>query len=332
MKKIVLIVIPLIYTILVSLCGCIEERSIPKIFPVEKYLEAKMIPFDYIIDRANVMIVNDCIVFESNKVDTLIHIYSLPEIDHILSFGTKGQGPNEFLLLDIVNNNSDLLCLSGYVNTDLIKCFRIDENNKTVINTKEYHLKGISVHKIINPVIINDSILFYFEHSAAMHIVSYDLKKEKIISQKKIKVNEKHNKIWQRYNNGFIKVNSQTVAFAYLYQDKISFMNHNFSGINTVKKDAKTSIEEVVQNSIIYYLNGYAGKDKFYYLYLGCSLKELDNGEKQNSIEVFDNKGNPLVKYNLNVPIYRFAVDEKNYMMYAYGENDDVLLVFNLNE
>ena len=127
--------------------------------------------------------------------------------------------------------------------------------------------------------------------------------------------------------------NSQTVAFSYLYQDKILFLNHDLDEIVTVKgKDSKVFIDSDDTNSIIYYLSGYAGKDKFYFKNIGCTSNELDEGKKKTSIEVFDNKGTPLFKYYLDNFVYCFVVDENNNKLYAYGYDDDVLLVYDIDE
>ena len=50
------------------------------------------------------------------------------------------------------------------------------------------------------------------------------------------------------------------------------------------------------------------------------------------SIEVFDNKGTPLFKYYLDNFVYSFVVDENNNKLYAYGYDDDILLVYDIDE
>ena len=331
MKKQVLFIIPFIITVLFS---CIEEKSTPKIFPLEKYIEAKAIPFEYIIDRIDCTIVDDCIIFQSDKVDTFIHVYSLPEIDHILSFGTKGQGPDEFILPHLIKNNSNMLCYAGYSNPDLTNCFSIDKENKTITKLKDYHIKDVPFYEIRNQVIINDSVLFYIRDIPySIQIFSYDIHEEKTISQSKIKVKENHPRVWAYFNIGLLIANSQTVVYAYLYQDKISFMNHDLSKKQIVKKKSKVYIDKGMDmNSICYYMNGVAGKEKFYFLYVGDFLKDVRGGAKKKSIEVFDNMGNPLIKYYIDEDITDFVVDENNNKIYAYGYDDDVLLVYDLDE
>jgi len=201
---------------------------------------------------------------------------------------------------------------------------------------KEYNLKDISIWYTRNLHIINDSVLFYFEyHLPGIRLGAYHLKLEKNISIKEIEVNENHDRSFEYLNTGFLKANSQTVAYAYLYQDKIEFMHHDFSFISVRKNENSTVyIDEnwLSNNSVIYYTAGYAGKEKLYFLNSGCSINELDEGKKSRSIEVFDNKGTPLIKYYLDFALCEFAVDEKNNKLYGWSDDDDVILVYDLNE
>ena len=316
-------------------CKQHKEKNIPKIFPVEKHLKATILPFDFIIARESCTIADDCLIFISRGTDTLIYVFSLPEIELINSFGTNGKGPDEFAAPpSFIKNNSDLLCLSGNSNLSLLKCFEIDKNSKTVTLLKEYSLKDISFLDLRNLHIINDSILFYFECVPyKMQIGSYDLMQEKRIASKEIEVNEEHEQMIEYFNIGFLMANSQTLTYSYLYQDKIDFMHPDFSLINAIKdENSKVYIDDswVNNQSIIYYTAGYAGREKFYFLYSGCGVNEIAEGGKNRSIEVFDNKGIPLVKYYLDFPIYEFTVDEKNNKLYGWYDDDDVILVYEL--
>jgi hypothetical protein len=115
---------------IIILPGCRdEEKSTPKVFPQIRHIEAAVLPFHFIIDRRSGAVINDCPVFlSSEKADTLIHIFSLPDIGRIEKFGTIGNAPDEFISPSIVRTDSDILCVSGNNNPYLLKmipCFFI---------------------------------------------------------------------------------------------------------------------------------------------------------------------------------------------------------------
>ena len=336
-KSKILVIISFINFLL--LVGCSKkDESTSKIFPIERHLDAQIVPFNYIIDRGDFIIIDDFIVFSSSKTDTLIHIFSLPNINHIESFGIVGQGPGEFqnsTSRTIIRSNYNMLCLSGFNSSGLlIKCFDIDKQSNKISLVKDYPLDDITTWQKKNYHIINDSILFYYELLPyKLQLVSYNLQ-QKNASIKEMKVTETHELAWAYHNSGSLKVNSDAMVYMYLYQDRVMFMDHDFSEKSIIiggNKNYNIDIHDH-DNIIYHYIGGRAGKTKFYLFYLGCSFSDYYKGKRKKSIEVFDNKGNPLIKYYLNNHIYDFVVDEKRNKIYAFGEDDDSLLVFDLDE
>ncbi len=322
----------LISIILLSGCGNSKSEHL-KIFPREKQLKAAKIPFDIIIDRISITVVDNHVVFISQKADSLIHIFSLPQLQLVRSFGRYGKGPGELQAPSFVDSNSNRFYLKGIgYNPNLIKEFSADIRDNAGWIPKEYHLKDIAVWDIRNLTIINDSILFYVENFPyQISLKSYNLKIQKQIYSKEIKVTEAHEYQFAYSNNGFMLATDSTIVYAYLYQDRIDFMAHDFLSKKTINLNSEILIDpKNISDSKLYYLDGFAGKNKFYLLHNAYTQGDQQISGKK-SIEVFDNEGNPQIRYYLDVAPSSFAVDEENNKIYAWGDEEDVILMYDLS-
>ncbi len=75
------------------------------------------------------------------------------------------------------------------------------------------------------------------------------------------------------------------------------------------------------------YLDVFAGKKSFFVLFFGKAYRELSDTENLNRIFEFDYEGNILNQYQLDFPIYGFAVDEENRGIYAVTLDEEPNLV-----
>jgi hypothetical protein len=322
--------------LIIILClGCQNKKEeANKNFPKEKQLESIKIPINRVFDIIDMDIADSSVIFLSNKTDTLFHIFSLPEFSFVKSFGIRGEGPDEFILPSIVSNNLGYLYVYGSSDLNVLKKLSIHAIEDAVLILDEYNLSDIPFGYSRNLSIINDSILYYMEElPMQMKMISCNLKTGEPIYSKELKVTENHKSHFDYTNNGFMAVNENTVAYAYLYQNRIDFMNPDFSLKNTLRGE-QTEIEinrNGLDNSLFYYVGGYIGREKFYFRYLGSKLNERESQEKGSVIEVYDKEGNPLVKYRLDFDIYGFVVDEGNDKIYAVSEDDeDAVLVYDI--
>jgi len=96
MKKIVCIAICL-YTI-VSCSSGKNSNFIISDFPKELEISSEKIQISSILLNINRLIVVDSflVISQNRRKDTLFSIFKLPDFKHFHSFGTKGNGPNEF--------------------------------------------------------------------------------------------------------------------------------------------------------------------------------------------------------------------------------------------
>ncbi|MFT7203112.1 MAG: hypothetical protein ACI8YP_001585 [Algoriphagus sp.] len=75
------------------------------------------------------------------------------------------------------------------------------------------------------------------------------------------------------------------------------------------------------------YLDVYPGTDTFFVLYFGKPYKELGSSNNLNRIFEFDYDGNIINQFQLDYPIYGFAVDEENRAIYGVTVDSEPNLV-----
>ncbi|MEB2775661.1 BF3164 family lipoprotein [Algoriphagus sp. D3-2-R+10] len=71
------------------------------------------------------------------------------------------------------------------------------------------------------------------------------------------------------------------------------------------------------RNSTSRYMDVYAGNNSFFVLFSGKSYREISNSDNLNRIFEFDYEGNILKQYQLDYPLFGFAVDEGNRAIYG---------------
>lgn len=271
------------------------------------------------------VIVNDYIAFSSYNTDTFLHVFSLPEFTYIKSYGTLGQGPNELVCPDICSSTTDNLYLCGFNEKNRLKKVNITSG----IPEAGFSLNEISF-SARNLHILNDSILYYhLGENRKITMESYDLIKERKINSIQYEVTENHDSDFLYFNNGFPSVNNESVAYAFLYQDRIDFMSTDFHLKKSIVGEPKNNAIRSDGNENIYYLYAYPGKEKFYFLRLG---KNKAAGTDGKTLEVYDNEGKPLINYTFDISPTGFIVDEKSNVVYGWSsEYEDGILKYDLN-
>ncbi len=78
------------------------------------------------------------------------------------------------------------------------------------------------------------------------------------------------------------------------------------------------------------YVNSYVTEENIYLLYSGCKRQDK-NWSNGMELFVFSWDGKPLKRYTLEEPIYAFAIDEKEQLLYSYSLETENLIVAKLD-
>ena len=260
-----------------------------------------------------------------NRADTLLHIYSTPDLKLKIATGVLGHSKYEFQDNPcICNSSTGSLYIKGYTHNTLRK---VEVTDSALLDLE--HLKLFTQCAPNNMHMIGDSMLYYL-----------NISKKKIISfnvNRQTNVNEFD--IQNLYGSkgqpliGTLCVNNHLAIYAMQYKREIVVLRtEDLSYVKTIKREYENQDKEIesgAKDCTFYYTGGFASEDKFYLLYIG-----IKNGSsyKESNIEVYDKDMNPVCIYHLHPVLYSFAVDEKNGYIYGLGNNTDYIYRFKLTK
>lgn len=307
----------LIYTLIIIACSgqtCAQRQAFSQEiepFPVKKSFCAEKIRVNEIFSPDGIVIKKgNLFVTDSRNNDAMIYQYSLPRFHCIYQGGVKGGGgKDEFQISPtLCKTVSDKVYIWGYT-PFLIKCFMLDNNHMSL----EKEIKLPISDRIVNFMnVVNDSLLIYSTFPYKLNIEKVNLNTMQITGQ--ILIEQKQKELFFDENRGYLAANDSLIIYAYTYKKQIDF--YRVSDMKLCKRLIdNTVVPYIIVNNIketkFCQRELVAGKR---YFYIRCPKKE-----KGCFIEVFDYSGHSVAKYELDVLLYAFDVDEENGIIYGYN-------------
>jgi hypothetical protein len=275
--------------------------------PIE--LKSKKVMIEEIISPDFLTLKNNKLIIASSKGDSMLHVYSLPDLEYDFSFGRKGKGPEEIQLFPMFcESMNETLYVWGY-NPISVRKYNINESG-------EFKFKGIidlPKYDAFNYMhIINDSLFIYYLPDY-LKIVKVDLKRKEYLDHIKMK-KENHNESYFYKNRGSIAVNDTFLVFSYLFKKQINIYRINdFKLHKKIRWDYKYSDPIVGDfNTPLFYTNIVAGENYFYAL---CK----DNNGISTVLEVYSYEGVFVKAFTFDITPELFSVDEKNKTIYGFA-------------
>lgn len=316
-----------IFLTILMLNACSNPHTNGTIFHESKKLIAEKILINETFSPDFVTKSGNHFIISSSKTDTTLFLYEIPSLKFKKATGIRGGGPNEIQTFPMFCHtlNNEYLYIKGYSPKSIRKISLKPDGNFSFID--EYKLDAYDEYNYMN--IIKDSLLIYY-NSNQLDITKYDLKNKKELDRIKLKKDD-HKESCFYSNRGFIAANDSFIVYPYIYKKQIDiYAVDNFKLINRIddgKQYPKVEINDI-ENITYHYFNVYAGKKYFYAIYVGH--KENSNF-LDRTLEVYDYKGNPIIKYTFDIVPFYFVVDEENGYIYATNANyEDYLLRYKL--
>lgn len=266
----------------------------------------------------------DFLVITSYGSGEMIHVYKLPELKYLNSFGSKGQGPDEIQVFPMICYTSDPLFfyIWGYTDKSIYKCNYSYDNDK------------LNVHKKINlqkyetfnqPYIFNDSLFIYSTVPSEYSIKKYNIKLNELSGI--IKIKQESDQPFFDINYGLMAANNKNILYAYNYKKEIdiydmSSMQLKNRLIGKYAKNADISYDD--NENILQYINIVAKEHYFYTLYKGNYLNSNSN---DCIIEKFNYDGKLINRYKFNICPQIFTIDEENNMIYGYNNQYEDFII-----
>lgn len=305
------VMLALLSAMLFMSCGNRKEIT----FPDTGHLTAEKIPMSALMVPAFITLGEGKLAISAYKGDSIMHLYSIPGLKPITSFGTKGQGPNDFLIPPLFcENPMGKLIVSYYGGPFNLRSIDLDSAGRPFVK-KEYKVK--TGDALADMFMVNDSILVYFD-AWNLTIKKYDLINEKLVGSIEINKNWDKNAGTASPDMGSVAYNDSLIIYSYDFQNRMDLYD-------LTKLSLKKSIvgpgeiqinRENWKETKYYYYGLYAGKK---YLY---ALNKSTTADKNGTLQVFDYNGNPITEYTFDIfPGNPFVVDETNRYIYAYNHD-----------
>ncbi|MCY4778299.1 BF3164 family lipoprotein [Sphingobacterium sp. UT-1RO-CII-1] len=293
-------------------------------------LTGKEVPISIELLMPNKVVVIDShlIIYDPSGED-MFHVFKLPKIEFSYSFGSKGQGPDEFANIDPFSIKE----LDG-------KLTFLDNNKIVKIELKSDKALISKIHPIVmgkNPInrinLLNDSIYIadmlegQYEHHKVNLYTGKELTKFGRYPKEEPSIINDIDR-YQSYKKANTR-NSNKLGVFYLYHDRMKIY-HNETLIVESKTD-KNNQQVNHNNPTIYRVEPMSTDSFIYTLYIGKKKNEINFTTFTPQLEVWNWDGKLKSKYLLDKPIISFFISEKFKKIYATTiEHTDKIYVFDM--
>ncbi|GHT71885.1 hypothetical protein FACS189455_4580 [Bacteroidia bacterium] len=322
-------VIAFMFTLIILGCSN-EKNNTNNIAKNENLIKPTEIFIKEPIDPARMVVLNNYLFVSCFSCTPMIYVFSTPKLELINSFGTQGQGPDEFNNFVIFGAGSEeYLYIWGCSNSKQINQYKVLNNGDVALHNK---INMNKLHIFNNFHLVKDSFILYNEIPETLSIKKMSLYDPEKVGHIYFEQNQKA--VCFDENFGNLAASSNGIAYLYQYKDRIDFFDLDFNLKRTVenKKNKTSSINQTPQGfgeNVIYYAAYYSGQKSLYVLYKGFSLLSPQN--RTSNILEYDWEGNKIAEYHLDAAISIFAVDESSKKIIGYHPNkQDVFLCFDL--
>lgn len=203
--------------LLINSCRNVDISSLEKKeLKSEKKLLEEIISPDFLTRFDNKLIIS------SSQSDSMLYVYSLPDLKYLHCTGKKGRGPGEIPLFPMFCESlNKTLYVWGYGKKTITK-FDVNQNGELKLNDT---IKLPMYDEFNYMHIFNDSLFIYYLPDN-LKIVKYDLKNNKQLDEIRMKKDD-HNESYFYSNRGTIAANDSFVVFAYLFKKQINIYRLN---------------------------------------------------------------------------------------------------------
>lgn len=305
----------LVLLILSTFLGsCTSNKKQTDFFPNTIDLQADSViisPEFLLISR--LFIAHDMLIAYEQRKDTMFSFWQLPECQYLFKAGTKGRGPNNFMVLDRVFAETDNGFKTFEIATSKVKEVKIDDGGLKIVAEQCLDMLHMPLNRF---TFLTDSSYCFLSGDEGMEYILLDKKLDThffSLYPDLLYKGEDDTNI-RLYNKLLVgKPDGEKFAAFYRHIKMLRIYNRNGEMLKELilEKPANTKSEK--GRTIYYYTYPYA-TDKYIYV--------LENKKgAQKKLEVWSWDGTPVVRYVLNRNIDSFVVSEKYNKIYATSKD-----------
>lgn len=314
----------LLLNILLGSCSSQKNQLVTLPNAVELYADSISIP-PVLLAVTRMFIAHDTLIVYEQRKDTLFSFWKLPDCQYLFSAGTKGQGPDEFLMLDKVFVETDNGFKTFELSSNKVKNLMIDRKEGLKLSSEQrLEVEQMPLNRLL---FLADSSYCFLSNDENYEYTLLD-KKQKThnFSQYPIEmIDKKADEI-----NSFV-YNKLTVAkpdgekFAAFYGYIKMLRIHDRRG-DLLKEHVMGKPVDLSDGDkrLTYYSSYPFASDKYIYV--------LNVVENQKKMEIWSWDGIPVAHFLLDKKIDSFTVSEKYNKVYAVDrDNENVIYTYNVS-
>jgi hypothetical protein len=328
----------LLLTLMLCTCsGDREETSVVTAFGKTGKLTANVhkMPVSILLPRF-MMVANDELFVYKEKEDKLFEIFHLPDGNYLCNAGVRGQGPDDFLLLDTRSfqpfENGFKVVEAG---TNRLKTV-VFENNQMSVSHAEKVFDNNPSHNGFYPL-ADSTYLTFGDAMEANEYALYDIKTGALtkagdypqwISTQTI---EPGQMLFIYIKSCVVHPNGKKFAAFYSRFKRIRFYDKSVNLLHEV--DVRTEPYSTnIEDNYEYFI----GQPQIIgnYIYVLCSNSKENDPESATSVcelQVWDWDGNPIACYRFDRKISLIAMSKKYGKIYALDRTiDDELYIYDI--
>ena len=307
-------------------------------------------PFGDVIDLTGEQIIVDDLIFKPSEIEIVIKdnfmvmqsrtqdgmfaLLSLPDLQYHKSFGSIGNGPDEFMFPHLCKNTDPNILATIVESTngkiyDILTDGILKPNNIKIPKSRS----GINFAGEY-PVLMTDTLLYFAANSSTGKSV-FTIGGTDSIQVKEIQnlALDPKRKGWANYIGDFaINKEQNRMVYAYKYFKLVRFFDLEHNTVRTINFE-REEFDESTQYKIdgldanVTHYWGISANEKYVYmLYSGRTPYQVGNDNNKGNyyihVEKYDWNGQPIAKYKLD-RWGCFTVDKENNILYLVSTNDD---------
>jgi hypothetical protein len=272
-------------------------------------LKSDSIFVNEIIDIHDWISVDNQIIIQTSVVDTLFYSYLLPDFQFYYMFGTRGQGPAEYIYPKLTTDGKKKLYLYDNAKKKFVE-FALSEKEFVVVNARD-----VSTHMLVDKMLTVNDTLFCIKESNSdeIKIALFSIENNEFEKISEYKV-ESDLKGKASENDFLITNNKEKMATFYIHKKQIRLYQLS------EKKEIEETFTLLVtrkENKNVFYYSDLCCTDKYIFaLYQGFDPDLLKSSD-QSTIEVYNWDGKLIKTLKADRIINRIIVNENINCIYG---------------
>jgi hypothetical protein len=314
-----------LFILFLLLEGCTSKGKQADRFPPLKNLEADSISIPpVLLSVTQLFVANNMLVAYQQRNDTMFSFWKLPECEYLFQSGIRGEGPDDFLMLDRTFQGTPRGFKTFEIASNRVKEVAVDSMGAfSVISTKQLNVKQRGLNRFL--FLADDSYCFVSDkeeyeyalldkNGAIHHFGSYP---EGLLERNEEELNRF---VYNKLTVSSPKGDRFAAFYAYV---KLCRIYHSEGRLLKETMPEQPPQKDTSEEKQVYYSSHPYADENYIYV--------LTDEEEGKILEIWDWEGAPVARYLLDRPVNCLAVSPIHNKIYAVcRDREDRVYVYSI--